>query len=128
MSNNQFNAVYKYLIGKNEIVGKADFAEKIGYNRVYVSEILNGKKPVTRKLAQLLYKKYAINQDWLLEDKGNMIDYSSTVSDVENILSENDHKARILRDAMQIMGEYAQQLESSDKNKKPAQQRKPRKK
>ena len=116
MAKNQLQKAYNYLISRGLVSDKADFAQQLGYNRTYFSEVFNGGKPVTAKIAQVLNQKFNISKDWLLNGKGTMgPDIQEPDADYENAYKDPDEKVKILRIAANIMNEYADELEHRKK-------------
>jgi transcriptional regulator with XRE-family HTH domain len=121
MAKNRFHRVYEYLISKNLVADKTDFAQKLGYNRTYISEVFSGAKPITHKIAQVLNEKFNISTQWLLTGKGEMGPEETNEPDVdyENAHTDSLSKAKLLRLAADIMINYADELERGKKNPKP---------
>lgn len=68
----RLNEVYAVLFVKQIVQSKTDFAEKLGYNRSYMSELLHGRKEITDFFAQTLQNTFHISAEWLMKGKGDM--------------------------------------------------------
>lgn len=55
-----------------KIKSQTDFGEQLDYNKSYVSELFNERKPITEGVANAIQTKFAINADWLLKGEGEM--------------------------------------------------------
>jgi len=64
---------FEHLRYLKKVSSQTDFGEQIGYNKSHVSELMNGKKPVTNNLAATLRTKFGIDAGWLITGNGNMI-------------------------------------------------------
>lgn len=64
---------YAHLKKSRLVKNKSDFAEKLGYNRSYITELLNGGKPITELFAGRLEEKFNIDREWLITGDGNML-------------------------------------------------------
>lgn len=49
-----------------------DFADNVGISRTHLSGIENGKDNPSMPLIKLVCLKYGVNEEWLIDEKGNM--------------------------------------------------------
>lgn len=74
MENNYLKLVYRELYSKGIVKNQNDFGEKLGYNKSYVSELMNGRKPITEKIKQEIIAKFPT-----LQENTNIIDNTNSV-------------------------------------------------
>jgi transcriptional regulator with XRE-family HTH domain len=60
-------------IRKKEDINQGEFAERIGLKQGSLSEIENGKEPLSERIKKLICLEFGINEDWLLTGKGEML-------------------------------------------------------
>jgi transcriptional regulator with XRE-family HTH domain len=66
--------VVEWLIFKGKVKSRRDLAENMGYTESSVSQILNGKVPLSDKfIKKLSIMDSVINQDWLFTGEGEML-------------------------------------------------------
>lgn len=75
------------LITTGQVRSYSEFAELIGKGRSYVSEIINGKRPLTPKFIKSISDVFPeLNGSWILTGEGNML---LPQGNVENNISIN---------------------------------------
>lgn len=67
----QFEQIKDYLRGNN--INQQEVANALGVKQSYVSQVLNGKKPITRSAADVLSERFGFSLVWLLTGEGNML-------------------------------------------------------
>ncbi len=84
--------VYKSLneFLKSNNVGQQEVAQLLGIGQSYVSQMLNGKKPIGKSKADILSKKYGLSKLWLLTGEGEML-ANPTEQDKVLIASNNTY-------------------------------------
>lgn len=77
---------YFYSIGiKQDVLSK-----ELGVSQPYISQLINGKKEVGKKVANKLSEKFGLSQYWLLTGEGEMLrDQSTTNIDSDNTYGDN---------------------------------------
>ena len=77
-NNSRFREAFNYLRFSNKTKDVTSFAKELGKNRSYISQILNDKVAVKDELLMVLqYKFGCFNIEWLLEGKGEMLEYTT---------------------------------------------------
>ncbi len=76
-----------YLRGNH--IGQQEVAALLGVNQSYISQVLNGKKPISKAAAELLSKKYGLSELWLLTGNGEMLRDQPTTIASNNIYGDN---------------------------------------
>jgi plasmid maintenance system antidote protein VapI len=89
-------AAFDSLRFQKKVSSQTDFGEKIGYNKSHVSELMNGRKPVTNTLAVTLQTKFGIRFEWLMNGEGEMF-YKDAATDSETVESEKRNINSILQ-------------------------------
>lgn len=74
---------YFYSIGIRQDV----LSKELGVSQPYISQLINGKKEVGKKVANKLSEKFGLSQYWLLTGEGEMLRDQSTT----NIASNNTY-------------------------------------
>lgn len=67
-----------------------DIAEKTGYNKSSISEILNGKVPLSDKFIQIFAAKYNVNEIWIYTGEGEVFNNSKPSEPDENPKSSDE--------------------------------------
>ena len=75
---------YFYSIGIRQDV----LSKELGVSQPYISQLINGKKEVGKKVANKLSKKFGLSQYWLLTGEGEMLRDQSTT----NIARDNTYE------------------------------------
>lgn len=77
---------YFYSIGiKQDVLSK-----ELGVSQPYISQLINGKKEVGKKVANKLSEKFGLSQYWLLTGEGEMLrDQSTTNIERNNTYGDN---------------------------------------
>lgn len=71
---------YFYSIGiKQDVLSK-----ELGVSQPYISQLINGKKEVGKKVANKLSEKFGLSQYWLLTGEGEMLREQSTTNIARN--------------------------------------------
>lgn len=70
--NERVNDLYNHLVASKKVSSKEEFAEKLEYNRSYISEIFSGATPVTRPLRTSIQNKFGISAKWIETGEGTM--------------------------------------------------------
>jgi transcriptional regulator with XRE-family HTH domain len=77
--NKRLKNVISWLISQEEVESQADFAKKLGYSDSTISQIVNGKKKLSQKLANNISQKWEkVNPDYLF---GSQNIYVNTASE-----------------------------------------------
>lgn len=72
--NERLKIFVNHLILNLSVRSQADFASKIGVARSQISELLNGKRTISAKLINKIYKMFPeLNRDWLTTGEGEML-------------------------------------------------------
>ncbi|HHU35159.1 MAG: hypothetical protein ACOX5K_06105 [Bacteroidales bacterium] len=72
--NQRIKKVIDYLIKEKIVYNQRDFAEKISENQSVLSEIVNGKRTVTKRFINKITDSFAfVSKDWLMNGTGDMI-------------------------------------------------------
>lgn len=58
---------YEFRLTQKEI------ADKLGYKTPYLSDVINGRKPVSEQFTDKLCATFELNRDWLLTGEGEML-------------------------------------------------------
>lgn len=67
-------AVYDYLESSKLIRNQQDFVERIGSNKTTVSQILNGRRQITKQFVSLICAAFPfVSEDFLLFGSGSML-------------------------------------------------------
>jgi transcriptional regulator with XRE-family HTH domain len=94
-------------------LSKAKFAERIGVTGQFVSMVESGKSKFTEANIRLICFTFKVNEEWLREGRGNMIDDEAQLSDQEHQLMAFFRELSPL--ARKMLIEYAQKLVSDEK-------------
>lgn len=73
-----YEALNEFLKSNN--VGQQEVAQLLGVGQSYVSQMLNGKKPIGKNKADILSKKYGFSKLYLLTGEGEMFRSPSVVA------------------------------------------------
>ena len=74
-----------WMVFTKKITSRRQLSEKMGYKESYLSQILNGKVPVTEKfLKKLSITGDGVNFNWLLNGEGEMLTSSDLKQQIEN--------------------------------------------
>jgi len=94
-------------------LNQTEFAKKIGVTSQFVSTIESGKSKFTEANIRLICLTFGVNEEWLREGKGEMLDEEAVLSDYDKRLltffSELSPQAR------KMLIEYAEKLVSDEK-------------
>jgi transcriptional regulator with XRE-family HTH domain len=60
-------------VRKHLRLSQKEFAKTIGFTQTYISDIENGRRPFTLKIAYKIEKQLKINKEWLLTGNGDML-------------------------------------------------------
>ena len=70
----RFKDCVDYLIRKRDIYNSSDLAKVLGKQRSYISEVINGKRTLSKQFVHSFCEKFPIiSQDWLLTGRGTML-------------------------------------------------------
>lgn len=73
IENQRIKAIVKHLIADGFVQNQQDFAQKMGYTSVSLSQLLNGHREVSRPFLDKLFINFPnINKEYLLYGKGEM--------------------------------------------------------
>lgn len=85
IDNKRVRAIVKHLIADGYVYNQQDFARKMGYTDVSLSQFLNGHKDISRPFLDKLFTEFPrINKAYLLQDDGDM--FKAEVSGNSNIV------------------------------------------
>lgn len=94
--NQRLEHVFNTFKLNKKVKSKQEFADKLGYDRSYVSEMLNGRKGITDDFAEKVNKIFNININWLYTGEGEMYDNTTSESDVAYIKVEDTSNSNSL--------------------------------
>ncbi|MDR1325493.1 MAG: helix-turn-helix domain-containing protein [Treponema sp.] len=98
---------------RNELgLTKAKFAERIGVTGQFVSMLESGKSKLTEANIRLTCLTFGVNEEWLREGTGEMLDEDAQLSDHERQLLAFFEELTPL--AQKFLIEYAQKLVSDE--------------
>lgn len=63
-SKDKLVAALEELRYRKIVKNQTDFGSQLGYNRSYVSQLINGSEPITAKVLDIIQQKFGINRDW----------------------------------------------------------------
>jgi transcriptional regulator with XRE-family HTH domain len=64
-----------FLLKKRKIIKKQDdIAERTGYNKSSISEIINGKVPLSEKFIKIFCSEFGISYDYIISGTGEIIE------------------------------------------------------
>jgi transcriptional regulator with XRE-family HTH domain len=95
-------------IRKAKGLNQTDFARKIGITQASLSLIELGKSKLTEANIRLICLSFGVNEEWLREGKGEMLDDEALLSERERYLLEQFRKLSPKAQIMVI--EYAEKL------------------
>lgn len=100
---------YFYSIGiKQDVLSK-----ELGVSQPYISQLINGKKEVGKKVANKLSEKFGLSQYWLLTGEGEMLRDQSTT----NIDSDNTYGDNAIGNNITIMNAHTRTREENEGDK-----------
>lgn len=90
---------YDHLKAHKHVVNKGDMAQKLGYHRSYLSELMNGKYDITTEVEAKLFRIFNINEDWWRGDDESPV-FSNTANEqgVDYITDKKKGKKNSLTD------------------------------
>lgn len=92
----------RYKVG-NIKYNRTDFSELLGYNKSHVSEVFNGKTPITVGFAAKVREKCGISEQWLLYGTGNMFVNTDNQSVNDNNVTNNKLDAPIGNNSKSVL-------------------------
>lgn len=100
---------YFYSIGiKQDVLSK-----ELGVSQPYISQLINGKKEVGKKVANKLSEKFGLSQYWLLTGEGEMLRDQSTT----NIARDNTYGDNASGNNINITNARTREENEGDKHK-----------
>ena len=96
-------------IRKFKGLNQTEFAKKLGFTQSNLSSIELGKTPLTEANIRLICFTFGVNETWLREGKGDMMDDEALLSDYEKRLMTL-FRALSPR-AREMLIEYAEKLQ-----------------
>ena len=73
----RLHKVLRELVHSNTVKNQMDFSTQLGINKSHMSEIMNGRKPITEGLVNSVCVKFGISELWLKEGIGEMFNKDS---------------------------------------------------
>lgn len=96
--NQRLRKIIDELKNARSVYTDADFARIVDVSRSELSQMLSGKRPVSKRLVSNLLTEFpTINEDWLMTGAGEMLD-SSTSQAVTTTLSAEDGSTTFIGD------------------------------
>lgn len=96
--NQRLRKIIDELKNARSVYTDADFARIVDVSRSELSQMLSGKRPVSKRLVSNLLTEFpTINEDWLMTGAGEMLD-SSTPQTVTTTLSAEDGSTTFIGD------------------------------
>jgi hypothetical protein len=81
----RITSAIKYLKKNDFIEKQQDLVNKLGYNKTYISGILNGKIELSSKFIETFCSCFPIiNTEWLLTGEGEMLRTTQNIGDISN--------------------------------------------
>ena len=87
----RFDKALKYIKLEFNLKNQAEIAEKLGYNKSYLSEIRNGKYPISEKTSYKIEEIFGISANWLLTGNGEMLRKADNKSVNQSIVGNNNN-------------------------------------
>ena len=101
-----------WLIFTKKVISRRQLSEIMGYKESYLSQILNGKVPVTEKfLKKLSIVDSSVNLNWLLTGEGEMLTTPSAIQAQPN----DGDVITIPKEVWGVIKSQADSLQSRDK-------------
>ena len=88
---------------KGEGLSQTQFAAKIGYTQVYLSNIEVGKRPPKPRFLDAICNAFNVNPGWLQEGRGDIFQQTETETEAETFRRLLKAKIRALPPAAQDM-------------------------
>lgn len=96
--NQRLRKIIDELKNARSVYTDADFARIVDVSRSELSQMLSGKRPVSKRLVSNLLTEFpTINEDWLMTGAGEMLD-SSSPQTVTTTLSAEDGSTTFIGD------------------------------
>lgn len=96
--NQRLRKIIDELKNARSVYTDADFARIVDVSRSELSQMLSGKRPVSKRLVSNLLTEFpTINEDWLMTGAGEMLD-SSSPQTVTTTLSAEDGSTAFIGD------------------------------
>ena len=96
--NQRLRKIIDELKNARSVYTDADFARIVDVSRSELSQMLSGKRPVSKRLVSNLLTEFpTINEDWLMTGAGEMLD-SSTPQAVTTTLSAEEGSTAFIGD------------------------------
>ena len=96
--NQRLRKIIDELKNARSVYTDADFARIVDVSRSELSQMLSGKRPVSKRLISNLLTEFpTINEDWLMTGAGEMLD-SSTPQTVTTTLSAEEGSTAFIGD------------------------------
>ncbi len=64
MAKSKLDAALRGLIGASKVKNQKDFGDKLGYNKSYVSELMNEAQPITDPIKERIRTVFGISKQW----------------------------------------------------------------
>lgn len=88
LENQRFIDVINFLKSEGLVYNDVDFSQKVGKARSYVSEVKNGKRPISDIFVHSITEAFPIIQsDWLLTGEGSMLKSEAKPAVAEAVVS-----------------------------------------
>lgn len=92
----RFKICVNYLIETRKIFNASDLAKLIGKQKSYVSELLSGKRAMSKQFIHYFCSYFPeISEEWLLTGEGEMLISSSSVSAQQTFPLRTDRKLEV---------------------------------
>ena len=93
---NRLRECVNYLMDSRKIFNASDLAKLVGKQKSYISEILSGKRPVSKQFVHSFCARFPeISEEWLLTGGGEMLVASSPVSPNHTFPLKTDNKLEV---------------------------------
>lgn len=114
--NERLITLIEYLIDTRQVFNNTDFGDIIGKSKSQISEMLNGKRPISERTVHLIASKFPnLNPSWLLTGEGEMLKSGTIIQKIGDNCAHNTQVAGSTEVA--IMQEKVKHLEELLKEK-----------
>ena len=104
--NQRLRKIIDELKNARSVYTDADFARIVDVSRSELSQMLSGKRPVSKRLVSNLLTEFpTINEDWLMTGAGEMLD-SSTPQAVTTTLSAEEGSTAFIGDNNKVNADH----------------------
>jgi plasmid maintenance system antidote protein VapI len=93
----RINTVFDFLKESKKIRNQQDFVERVGSDKSTVSQILNGKRAITKQFVLSVCKAFPfLSEEWIINGTGSMLLDESSSDKNDNLNSNNNEKYSLL--------------------------------